>query len=252
MSLCFTTSWDDGHPLDQRLADLLSRHGCAGTFYVPMRNREGLPVMAAAALRALDAGFEIGSHTLDHVYADRVSAAAWAQQVKAGRRALEDQLGHAVAGFCYPGGRLDQQSVAAVKAAGFSHARTVRNLHLGAGRDRFRLPTTLQIYPHSRAVLLRNWLRGPQRLARWPIARAALSRNDWQRRCLALLQLACETDQPCHFWGHAWEIEARGLWSALDEVLRQAAALVPAAQRWTNAQLAASLPADAVQRGQVA
>lgn len=251
MSLCFTTSWDDGHPLDQRLADLLDRYGCAGTFYVPARNREGLPVMAAAALRALDAGFEIGSHTLDHVYADRVSAAAWAQQVKAGRRALEDQLGHAVAGFCYPGGRFDPQSVEAVKAAGFSYARSVCNLHLGAGTDRFRLPTTLQIYPHSRAVLLRNWLRGPQRLARWPIARAALGCTDWQQRCLALLQLACETDSACHFWGHSWEIEARGLWPALDAVLREAAALVPAAQRCTNGQLAASLPAVPPARGQV-
>src|SRR5688500_11915407 len=39
-----TTSWDDGHPLDIRLAEMLARHGVAGTFYVPLRY-EGVPVM---------------------------------------------------------------------------------------------------------------------------------------------------------------------------------------------------------------
>ena len=251
MTLRFTTSWDDGHPLDLRLADLLNRHACAATFYVPTRNAEGLPVMGASALRQLGAGFEIGSHTLDHVYANRVSPATWATQVSGGRQALQDQLGHAVAGFCYPGGRFDQRSVAAVQSAGFSYARTVSNLHLDPGIDPFRLPTTLQIYPHSRAVLLRNWLRGQQPGRRWRVAQAALGSADWRQRCLGLLQLACETNSTCHFWGHSWEIEARGLWSALDEVLAEAARLVPLSGRITNGQLAASLPTPTLARGQV-
>jgi hypothetical protein len=31
-----TTSWDDGHPSDLRVAELLIKHGLRGTFYVPM------------------------------------------------------------------------------------------------------------------------------------------------------------------------------------------------------------------------
>ncbi len=31
-----TTSWDDGHPLDFRVAELLSKYGLRGTFYIPM------------------------------------------------------------------------------------------------------------------------------------------------------------------------------------------------------------------------
>jgi hypothetical protein len=32
-----TASWDDGHPLDFRIADMLERYGLTGTFYVPSR-----------------------------------------------------------------------------------------------------------------------------------------------------------------------------------------------------------------------
>ena len=69
----FTTSWDDGHPSDMKLAEVLHKHGIAGTFYVPGRvapggccNPDGFDVLAPAELRRLGAEFEIGSHTLDH------------------------------------------------------------------------------------------------------------------------------------------------------------------------------------------
>ena len=35
-SALVTTSWDDGHPLDIRLAEMLARYGVLGTFYIPM------------------------------------------------------------------------------------------------------------------------------------------------------------------------------------------------------------------------
>ena len=36
-----TTSWDDGHPLDFRIAELLSEYRLRGTFYVPMESENG-------------------------------------------------------------------------------------------------------------------------------------------------------------------------------------------------------------------
>src|SRR5262249_26496051 len=57
-----TTSWDDGHPLDLRVADLLARHGLRGTFYVP-RTAEN-PTMTARQVRELSGTFEVGGHTL--------------------------------------------------------------------------------------------------------------------------------------------------------------------------------------------
>ena len=103
--LAFTTSWDDGHPLDLRVAELLARYGCAGTFYVPRRNVEGRSVMTTHELRTLDAGFEIGGHTIDHVRLDRLQPIERRRQIVDGKRLLEDELGHAVEGFSYPWGR---------------------------------------------------------------------------------------------------------------------------------------------------
>ena len=60
-----TTSWDDGHPLDFRVAEMLSRHNLRGTFYVP-RTADNA-TMSAAEVRELGASFELGAHTLAHV-----------------------------------------------------------------------------------------------------------------------------------------------------------------------------------------
>ena len=61
-----TTSWDDGHPMDVRLAALLEKHGVLGTFYVPVRYNQ-FPVMNGDQIRALRSmGMEIGSHTVTH------------------------------------------------------------------------------------------------------------------------------------------------------------------------------------------
>ena len=35
-----TTSWDDGHPLDFKLAELLNKYNLKGTFYIPRSNAE--------------------------------------------------------------------------------------------------------------------------------------------------------------------------------------------------------------------
>ena len=56
-----TTSWDDGHPLDLRMADLLARYGMTGAFYVPLLYRSR-PVMEKSQIIAtMDRGMEIGS-----------------------------------------------------------------------------------------------------------------------------------------------------------------------------------------------
>ena len=65
--LLVTTSWDDGHPSDLRVADLLEKHGLSGTFYVPSTNSEGRPVMRSIEIAELGRRFEIGGHTQDHV-----------------------------------------------------------------------------------------------------------------------------------------------------------------------------------------
>jgi len=81
----FTTSWDDGHPLDAQMAELLSRHGFQSTFYTPLSNREGLAVMSPGEMRRLGQGFEIGSHTVDHCCLKTVDAAEARRQIVEGK-----------------------------------------------------------------------------------------------------------------------------------------------------------------------
>jgi peptidoglycan/xylan/chitin deacetylase (PgdA/CDA1 family) len=233
----FTCSWDDGHPLDRKLADLMAKHGIRGSFYCPIHNREGLPVMAAADLRALDhsdGAFEIGSHTRDHAYASRLAPPDWARQVVQGKSQLEDLLGHAVAGFCYPGGQHPAGAALVVAAAGFAYARTTQNLRSDCGQDAFAVPTTLQCYPHTRSVLLRNYLRHGAWRCRAPLAAACLAMADLEGRLQRALAHCQSRGGVFHLWGHSWEIEALGLWPLLDRFFASIAACVPADARLTH------------------
>ncbi|TMQ07221.1 MAG: hypothetical protein E6J90_43930 [Deltaproteobacteria bacterium] len=237
--LRFTTSWDDGHPLDLRLAELLGARGFAATFYVPRHNREGRPVMTSAELRALGAGFEIGGHTLDHVRLTGLPAAERDRQIRDGKRRLEDELGRAISGFCYPGGAHDRATRRAVRAAGFRYARTVTNLSLEPPRDRFQIATTLQLFPHRPLTYLRNFARrGRWRARALPLAICLGDRS--LDGCLEdVLRFAAARGGVFHLWGHSWELEAHGLWGALDRFLRLAGALVAHEHRVPNAAVIA-------------
>lgn len=212
----FTTSWDDGHPLDLRIADMLSRHGLPGTFYVPLANREGGPVLGRDDIRSLDAAFEIGSHTRDHVYLKTIPAAAAAEQIADGRRLLEDSLGHAVSGFAYPGGKHDAAIRDAVARAGFAYARTTENFRIDLPPDSFRMPTTLQIYPHRRDIYVRNLVARGHLAARGPVFLRAICQADLFARLRDLFAHARQAGGIFHVWGHSREIGELDLWKPLD------------------------------------
>lgn len=233
-----TLSVDDGHPLDLRVADLLERHGLRATFYVPIVNAEGPPVMSAAQVRQLAQRFEIASHTWSHRFlATLDDEQAWAEIID-GKHALEHWLGAPVEGFCYPGGRYRRRHVAMVRDAGFAYARTTQNLRLDAGSRPFEMPTTLQFYPHPRDVLARNLLSQGDRITRLPGFMTAMAGDDWLQRAYRLLSLAAEHGSVFHLWLHALDIERLGLWTALDCFLARAAERVPQAARLTNGMLA--------------
>src|SRR5438309_3476324 len=61
-----TTSWDDGHHTDVRLADHLDAYALKGTFYVALNHPRDKEI-GDDEIRALQRmGMEIGSHTLSH------------------------------------------------------------------------------------------------------------------------------------------------------------------------------------------
>ena len=53
MNAVITTSWDDGHPLDLRMAGLLAKYGLKGSFYVPTEYSEW-PLMTRSQIVELD------------------------------------------------------------------------------------------------------------------------------------------------------------------------------------------------------
>src|SRR5262249_53876406 len=131
-SICL--SWDDGHPADRKVAALMQHYGLRGTFFVPCNNSEGRAVMTAEDLRALRRdGFEIGAHGLDHRRLTHLAPAAAHRQIIDGKARLEDMLGEAVPGFCYPGGRHDAAIRAAVAGSGFLYGRTTEMFRLECG-----------------------------------------------------------------------------------------------------------------------
>lgn len=221
------TSWDDGHPLDERIGELLATYGLSGTFFVPINNCEGRPTLGTEALRRLDWAFEIGSHTRDHRYLSGLTVKECRYQVIGGKSELEQRVGHLVQGFCYPGGRVDASSRSVVASAGFKYARTTENLWIECGADRFALPTTAQFFPHRKSVLVRNFLRHGRYLARARTLRIAVGERDWMAFLQRVLETSADTDNVVHIWGHSWEIEQYGLWPQLKSLFALAARLRP-------------------------
>lgn len=237
MDAVFTFSVDDGHPMDVKVAELLDKHCLGGTFYVPIHNVEGRPTMTTNALRAIGDQFEIGSHTVDHRYLSSVGAVEAQRQIAQGKIQLEDVLGQAVTGFCYPGGKYRRLHMDLVRRAGFLYARTTMNLCFDAGISRFELPTTLQFYPHAQAVYWRNFASAGNWRGRSTGLRLALQHVGWIARTYALFDHACHHGGTFHLWAHSYEIDQLGAWGELDNFFRHVAGQIRAPNLLTNHQL---------------
>lgn len=237
MGAVFTFSSDDGHPLDVKVAELLGKHCLSGTFYVPVHNSEGRPTMTKDTLREVARNFEIGSHTIDHRYLSSLGDEEAQRQIVEGKTQLEDLLGQAVTGFCYPGGKYGRVHLALVQRAGFTYARTTVNLCFNAGHSQFELPTTIQFYPHSRSVYWRNFVSAGNWLGRHTGLRLAVRNAGWIDRMYALFDHACLHDGTFHMWAHSYEIDQMGVWGELDRFFMHVSKRIPTANLLTNHQV---------------
>lgn len=246
-----TTSWDDGHPSDLRVADLLEKHRLSGTFYVPCMNSEGRSVMRPTEIVRLGARFEIGGHTRTHVVLTKLPAGEAAREIVSNKARLEDLLGREITGFAYVRGRHNRLVRRLVAEAGYRYARTTANLMDRPGHDRLRLPTTAQFYPHSRSVLLRNYLSAGPTLPRAAVLAWLLRPRTFVEGLIAAAGRCTAAGGAFHLWGHSWELDEHALWGALDRFFGRLNALCGQAQ--TNAEWCGSgLPAAAVGREQEA
>jgi hypothetical protein len=232
-----TTSWDDGHPLDLRVAELLTKHGLRGTFYVPMTAANG--TMTAAQIRELGLAFEVGAHTLHHtVLTGATEQQAW-QEIVASKAWLESNIGQPCLMFCPPNGRYSDRHLAMARKAGYRGFRTVELLSLDFPRPTAGialLPTTIQAYPHDLLALARNVIKRAAFDNLWRFVAHGRS-SDWPALAGSLLRRAIKCGGVFHLWGHSWELQETGQWQRLDEVLRFAGEFVSQAPALTNGQV---------------
>jgi peptidoglycan/xylan/chitin deacetylase (PgdA/CDA1 family) len=127
-------TFDDGYQDFATYAvPVLQRYGFTATVFVlsgrlgghnawtPSRPRKEL-LTANELLEVAQAGMEIGSHGLMHVYLPDADDDVLSAETVHSRAILQELLGHQVRGFCYPYGDIDTRVVAAVQAAGYDYA----------------------------------------------------------------------------------------------------------------------------------
>jgi hypothetical protein len=90
--------------------------------------------------RALvDAGMEVGGHTLHHPHLSLLDPAAQEREIAGSLALIASRLGVPARGFAYPGGDHDARTIAVARAAGLEHAVTTRAGVNDAGTPRLAL-----------------------------------------------------------------------------------------------------------------
>lgn len=209
-----TTSWDDGHKLDVRLAELLKKYGIQGTFYVCPQDRELKPteLLSRQEILSISQDFEIGGHTIMHPHLTKIPLPQAASEIAQSKTYLEDLLQKEVTAFCYPYGDYNAAVKALVAQCGYTLARTTQRYAFDVSTDPFALPTTFHTYAHY------SDLHKILAFARFSPHRAK-QLWDWECLAIALFEYVCETGGIFHLWGHSWEIEKYHGWQRLEHVL---------------------------------
>ncbi len=232
-----TTSWDDGYPSDDRVAELLTRHGLPGTFYVPLHSQRA--VMEKSQIRSISSAFEIGGHTIHHADLSSLSKEQAKIEIFGCKGMLEEITGKPCKMFCFPKGRHGSVHFRLVKESGFLGVRTVEMMSLAMPGFRAGLavmPTTLQAQEHGGFTYVKNIGKRFAFSNLGNLFRCAGNYN-WVDCVERLLRQVGEQGGVFHLWGHSWELDAQNRWSELDEALRLMADLKASAQPATNAEV---------------
>jgi peptidoglycan/xylan/chitin deacetylase (PgdA/CDA1 family) len=157
----FGITFDDGYANNlHRALPVLQRFGFSSTCYVVaglvgQRNswdaQHGIaqvPLMDAAQLQQwVNAGQEVGSHTMTHARLPDLATDQQQQEIAQSKQALEALVRQTsgVQHFCYPYGLYDASSLHAVQTTGYTTATTTARgrVHLNAQAHLLELPRVL-------------------------------------------------------------------------------------------------------------
>jgi peptidoglycan-N-acetylglucosamine deacetylase len=214
-----TTSWDDGYPLDLRVAELLSKYNLKGTFYIPIHAERD--VVTPQQMCSIAEQFEIGGHTLNHIVLTKVDPATAKTEIGNSKSTLEQITGKKCSVFCFPQGKYRLEHLNMAHEAGFLGVRTVELMSIAYPKLRkgvWVMPTSVQVYPHTMQIYFKN-----------SIKRIALQNGmnylsclnmSWTNITEKLLQRVIADGGVFHLWGHSWEIEELDLWDKVEDTFR--------------------------------
>jgi peptidoglycan-N-acetylglucosamine deacetylase len=216
----FTTSWDDGHPLDVRIADTLEEFGFVGTFYAST-GPKGRRLIGDSALARIGRKHELGVHGRTHTIFPELAHSALADEI---HWAVDDlsrfgRVGRIVAP---PRGKIDAATRRFIGKLGYA-VRTGAILGSPAILGNSIEPT-FQLYPHTWKTIIRNCAYRHRVPA--PALLLAFARDTRRGDRFHQLLLAAARRQRCvHVWGHAADLERLDLWATLRRLLQTAAEL---------------------------
>ncbi len=215
--LIVTTSWDDGHKSDVRLAALLKKYGIKGTFYVSPQDQEIELAnrLTNQEIKSLSRDFEIGAHTMSHPRLHKIPDNEAFKEIQDSKKYLEKIIGNKVTSFCYPGGNYSKKHIAMLTKIGFTYARNTKRLSDGHDGLPFEARTTVNTYNHYQDLWkIAKFARySPRRTKRY---------FDWENLAIAKFDAALIKGGVYHLWGHSWmELDTqKDAWNKLERVLR--------------------------------
>ncbi|MBU2159107.1 polysaccharide deacetylase family protein [Patescibacteria group bacterium] len=205
----FTTSWDDGDKNDLRIADLLDRYGMRGTFYIAKSQKNRL---SEEDILALSKQQEIGAHTLTHADLPLLTKEEKIHEIQGSKEWLESVTGNSVHFFCYPYGRVDEETREVVATLGFKAARSSVKTLGTKPTDPYMLPVTTMTYRAPYTPITKMLLIAGVTPA---------SNSGWEVLVREKLEKVAADEGYFHLWGHSWEIEKLKLWSSLEMFLKE-------------------------------
>jgi peptidoglycan-N-acetylglucosamine deacetylase len=212
-----TTSWDDGHPLDIKLSELLLKYNIPGTFYVPIKNNEN-PTITNDEIKQLSKKFEIGGHTINHIILTGINKSDLQIELQKSKMILEKLVGSSIISFCYPRGKFNSEIKKNVKDSGYLGARTTELFSINS-KDPFELDTTIQAVNRKIRSKIKQSIHSEKKMVKNLFLHKTILKN-WDEIALESLNYVLEHGGIWHLWGHSWEIENNGDWEKLENLLK--------------------------------
>lgn len=230
-----TTSWDDGHPLDLKLAELLRKYDIPATFYIPIDNVER-ECMNPDEIKVITQGSDVGGHTYHHVNLLRAPIKEAKGEVVECKKKLEEVTGKEILSFSYPYGKFNNKVIKIVKKAGFIGARTANSLTTSI-KDPFKMGTTAYAADLWFAPHLKHSVTSPDFSLFWFMVKNNLFFKGWNQVAIKTLDFIIKNGGIWHLWGHSWEIDENNDWKKLEDIFREISTVSKEVLKVNNSQL---------------